>query len=149
MNWAPTIKYPILADTDTVNGRRKKLSTNNISNIYQVQDVLTIRSITIGQQVFYLESAVVAQYSVMRCFLHSSTLLAFLFELLKSSVAMQEQMLGGKGSWWLGTCWKRWRHCFSFVFLIPHTILDWLKLKCVIFVLFEALNGIAKITFSK
>ncbi len=50
-----------------------------------------------GQQVFYLESAVVAQYSVMRCFLHSSTLLAFLFELLKSSVAMQEQMLGGKG----------------------------------------------------
>uniref|UniRef100_A0A672MMJ2 Neurobeachin n=1 Tax=Sinocyclocheilus grahami TaxID=75366 RepID=A0A672MMJ2_SINGR len=34
---------------------------------------------------------------VMRCFLCSSTLLAFLFELLKSSVAMQEQMLGGKG----------------------------------------------------
>uniref|UniRef100_A0A8C1LUT5 Neurobeachin n=1 Tax=Cyprinus carpio TaxID=7962 RepID=A0A8C1LUT5_CYPCA len=28
---------------------------------------------------------------------HHSTLLAFLFELLKSSVAMQEQMLGGKG----------------------------------------------------
>lgn len=27
----------------------------------------------------------------------SATLLAFLFELLKSSVAMQEQMLGGKG----------------------------------------------------
>lgn len=28
---------------------------------------------------------------------HSATLLAFLVELLKSSVAMQEQMLGGKG----------------------------------------------------
>lgn len=31
------------------------------------------------------------------CFFHSATLLAFLVELLKSSVAMQEQMLGGKG----------------------------------------------------
>ena len=30
------------------------------------------------------------------CF-YSATLLAFLLELLKSSVAMQEQMLGGKG----------------------------------------------------
>lgn len=30
-------------------------------------------------------------------FTHSATLLAFLVELLKSSVAMQEQMLGGKG----------------------------------------------------
>lgn len=28
---------------------------------------------------------------------YSATLLAFLVELLKSSVAMQEQMLGGKG----------------------------------------------------
>lgn len=31
------------------------------------------------------------------CVCHSATLLAFLVELLKSSVAMQEQMLGGKG----------------------------------------------------
>lgn len=30
-------------------------------------------------------------------FMCSATLLAFLVELLKSSVAMQEQMLGGKG----------------------------------------------------
>lgn len=30
-------------------------------------------------------------------FICSATLLAFLVELLKSSVAMQEQMLGGKG----------------------------------------------------
>lgn len=30
-------------------------------------------------------------------FFYSATLLAFLVELLKSSVAMQEQMLGGKG----------------------------------------------------
>lgn len=30
-------------------------------------------------------------------FTRSATLLAFLVELLKSSVAMQEQMLGGKG----------------------------------------------------
>lgn len=33
----------------------------------------------------------------MPYFLCSATLLAFLVELLKSSVAMQEQMLGGKG----------------------------------------------------
>uniref|UniRef100_A0A8C1QV27 Neurobeachin n=1 Tax=Cyprinus carpio TaxID=7962 RepID=A0A8C1QV27_CYPCA len=38
-----------------------------------------------------------AQLDFHQCFLCSSTLLAFLFELLKSSVAMQEQMLGGKG----------------------------------------------------
>ena len=31
------------------------------------------------------------------CACYSATLLAFLVELLKSSVAMQEQMLGGKG----------------------------------------------------
>ena len=31
------------------------------------------------------------------CVCSSATLLAFLVELLKSSVAMQEQMLGGKG----------------------------------------------------
>lgn len=31
------------------------------------------------------------------CYCSSATLLAFLVELLKSSVAMQEQMLGGKG----------------------------------------------------
>lgn len=31
------------------------------------------------------------------CVCYSATLLAFLVELLKSSVAMQEQMLGGKG----------------------------------------------------
>lgn len=31
------------------------------------------------------------------CVCRSATLLAFLVELLKSSVAMQEQMLGGKG----------------------------------------------------
>lgn len=33
----------------------------------------------------------------MPSFSRSATLLAFLVELLKSSVAMQEQMLGGKG----------------------------------------------------
>lgn len=37
--------------------------------------------------------------SVRRCVfvVYSATLLSFLVELLKSSVAMQEQMLGGKG----------------------------------------------------
>lgn len=34
---------------------------------------------------------------VSLCVCCSATLLAFLVELLKSSVAMQEQMLGGKG----------------------------------------------------
>lgn len=102
-----------------------------------------------GQQVFYLESAVVTLYSVMRCFFLSSTLLAFLFELLKSSVAMQEQMLGGKGFLVIGYLLEKVTPLFSFVFLIPTYNLDWLKLKCVIFVLFKALNGIAKITFSK
>lgn len=102
-----------------------------------------------GQQVFYLEPAVVTQYSVMRCFLFSSTLLAFLFELLKSSVAMQEQMLGGKGFLVIGYLLEKVMPLFSLVFLIPTFDLDWLKLKCVIFALLAALNRLAKITFSK
>lgn len=51
----------------------------------------------------------------------SATLLAFLVELLKSSVAMQEQMLGGKGFLVIGyllekvsdMCW--WFYCVMFI----------------------------------
>lgn len=152
MNWAPTIKYPILADTDTVNGRKQKQKNYQpiTSAIYiKCRMFLPVVPLLFGQQVFYLDSVVVTQHSVMRCFLHSSTLLAFLFELLKSSVAMQEQMLGGKGFLVIGYLLEKVTPLFSFVFLIPTYNLDWLKLKCVIFMLLAAPNRITKITFSK
>lgn len=78
---------------------RKATKTNNIQPIFRIND---------GQGFFgskerwYKHRAVRFTHSIRTsclslCVCCSATLLAFLVELLKSSVAMQEQMLGGKG----------------------------------------------------
>jgi len=63
-------------------------------------------------------------------------------ELLKSSVAMQEQMLGGKGFLVIGYLLEKVMWLFSFGFHFLTYNLDWLKLKFEIFVLLATPNGI-------
>lgn len=57
---------------------------------------------------------------------HSATLLSFLVELLKSSVAMQEQMLGGKGflviGYLLETVWKSFHSILQYLFILSETL---------------------------
>ncbi len=58
----------------------------------------------------------------------SATLLAFLVDLLKSSVAMQEQMLGGKGFLVIGYLLEKVRQIFIIILPVIKSVYSKLEL---------------------